>query len=199
MKKIVIHECQDDASDMFYCSAVVGAYEYLDWYVWEDDSNFGGKSVAVSCVEYCPFCGIKLPETINDERLQLEKVETIPEDDDLQVPKDRSFCFEEFEEEEAGETREILPEQFEKPQDYEALLADKNKWDTLARQAIQYDLMARDYPSIIHYLKWYTDGQEQNAKEAGEPERQIELLTLMFVFQMGAVYEKTRISVNTEN
>jgi len=70
---MVMHECQDDASDMFYCYGIGGERDpegkgLLDWYAREDDRAVDprGRLNTVSCIIYCPFCGTKLPGTGED-------------------------------------------------------------------------------------------------------------------------------------
>ncbi len=73
MHKRIIHDCDPGTGDMFYCSGVGGKNdpeltEGIDWFAHEDPENAGcaGQHQTVSCIEYCPWCGKKLPSSLSE-------------------------------------------------------------------------------------------------------------------------------------
>ncbi len=88
----VIHECCGEATEMFYCSAVSDRIPIdeegeppephtigLDWYAHEQGYPPENKHDVVSAITYCPFCGIKLAETL--EAANLYTFEDIEDED----------------------------------------------------------------------------------------------------------------------
>ncbi len=92
----IIHECNEETADIFYCYAVGGtadpeAKETVDWYVREDYRYIEPSRdlSTVSCITYCPFCGTELPLTKEDAVGDTYRLETVQDDDD-ESPLDHS-------------------------------------------------------------------------------------------------------------
>lgn len=73
MELRVLHECAEDGMGtefIFYCSAIPGKEDerMLDWYAFDDNRENDPKSEVncVSAITYCPFCGIKLADTLGE-------------------------------------------------------------------------------------------------------------------------------------
>ena len=68
--KRILHEC-GGASSMFYCTAQTNEEvgDMIDWYAHEDLRDAQGPDAPVAsvpCIEYCPWCGVKLAETYDE-------------------------------------------------------------------------------------------------------------------------------------
>ena len=89
----LVHTCQESGigeDDMFYVSATYDdVTEELDWYAWEDQRTGLGQAEEVEgigAVMYCPWCGLKMPDTPADALVnptfRQEPVEDYDEDEE---------------------------------------------------------------------------------------------------------------------